>query len=60
VYDGQELTIGAAGYVTQDVKLTDCTLPRLVLEQEAGAHIKKSGKRAGQVIRLKNQSTTLK
>jgi hypothetical protein len=60
IYDGQELTIGAAGYVTQDVKLTDCSLPRLVLEQEAGAHIKKSGKRAGQVIRLKNQSTTLK
>ena len=60
VYDGQELTVEAAGYVTHDVKLTDCNLPRLVLEQDASAHIKRSGKRAGQVIRIKNQSTTLK
>jgi hypothetical protein len=60
VYEGQVLTIGAAGYNPQDVPLDDCTLPRLVLEKNASAHIKHSGKRAGQVIRLNNQSTDLK
>ncbi|MBD2767196.1 carboxypeptidase-like regulatory domain-containing protein [Hymenobacter sp. BT664] len=60
VYDGQEVTVGAAGYIPQDVALTDCNLPRLVLEQEPGARIKRSGKRSGQVLRLNNRNTNLK
>ena len=60
VYEGQVLAVGAAGYTPQDVPLTDCTLPRLVLEKAAGARIKQKGKRAGQVVRLNNRSTNLK
>jgi len=60
VYEGQVLTVGAAGYLPQDVPLTDCTLPRLVLEKNPTAHIKRSGKRAGQVTRLNNRRTNLK
>ena len=60
VYEGQVLTVGAAGYMPQDVALTDCILPRLVLEKNPTAHIKKSGKRAGQVTRLNNRRTNLK
>ncbi|WP_310397646.1 carboxypeptidase-like regulatory domain-containing protein [Hymenobacter sp.] len=60
VYQGQVLTLDAAGYVTREVALAECTLPRLVLERDAGARIKRSGKRAGQVTRLDNRSTTLK
>ena len=52
VYQGQVLVIDAAGYTTREVSLTDCTLPRLVLDQAPGARIKRSGKRAGKVIRL--------
>ena len=60
VYEGQVLTIGAAGYNPQDIALTDCTLPRLVLEKDPTARIKTKGKRAGQVTRLNNRSTTMK
>jgi hypothetical protein len=60
VYEGQQLTVGAAGYIPQDVPLTDCTLPRLVLEKDPTAHIKRSGKRVGQVTRLNNRRTNLK
>ncbi|GAB3852996.1 hypothetical protein GCM10028822_21310 [Hymenobacter terrigena] len=60
VYQGQTLVVGAAGYTPQEIPLTDCTLPRLVLEQAKGARIKRSGKRAGQVVRLNNRSTNLK
>lgn len=60
VYQGQVLTIQAAGYGIRDVSLTDCTLPRLVLTRAVGAHIKRSGKRAGQVTRIGSRSTTLK
>lgn len=60
VYQNQVLTIGAAGYTPRDIVLDDCTLPRLVLEKDPDARIKRTGKRAGQVIRLKNRNTTLK
>ncbi|MEL5994430.1 carboxypeptidase-like regulatory domain-containing protein [Hymenobacter segetis] len=60
VYQGQTLVVGAAGYTPQEIALTDCTLPRLVLEQAEGARIKRSGKRAGQVVRLNNRNTNLK
>lgn len=60
VYQGQTLVVGAAGYTPQEIALTDCTLPRLVLEQAEGVRIKRSGKRAGQVMRLNNRSTSLK
>ena len=60
IYQGQELTVGAAGYRTQDVALADCSLPRLVLEKLPGARIKRTGKRAGQVTRLNNRSTNLR
>ena len=60
VYQNQVLSIEAAGYITRDVTLADCNLPRLVLEQVEGVRIKRSGKRAGQVTRLGDRSTTLK
>ena len=60
VYQGQTLVVGAAGYTPQEIALTDCTLPRLVLEQAEGARIKRSGKRVGQVVRLNNRNTNLK
>jgi hypothetical protein len=60
VYQGQELTIGAAGYITQDVALDDCTLPRLVLAKDPTAHIRRNGKRAGQLIRLNGKNMDLK
>jgi CarboxypepD_reg-like domain len=60
VYQGQTLTVQAAGYNSRDIALVDCTIPRLVLEKAAGARFKRSGKRAGQVIRLDRRSTNLK
>ncbi|OGX83046.1 hypothetical protein BEN48_04655 [Hymenobacter glacialis] len=60
VYEGQILTIGAAGYVSREIPLADCSLPRLVLAKEPTARIKQTGKRAGQVVRLNNRSTNLK
>lgn len=60
VYQGQELTIGAAGYVTQDVALQDCTLPRLVLAKDPTARIRRTGRRAGQLIRLNGKSVDMK
>jgi hypothetical protein len=60
VYEGQVLTIGAAGYTPLDVPLTDCTLPRLVLAKASTAHIKRKGKRAGQVMRLNNRNTNMR
>ena len=60
VYQGQTLVVGAAGYTPQEIALIDCMLPRLVLEQADGARIKRSGKRAGQVVRFNNRSTNLK
>ena len=52
VYEGQVLTVQAAGFTKQEVPLTDCSLPRLVLDRAPEAHIQRNGKRAGQVIRL--------
>ena len=52
VYQGQVVAVQAAGFVIRDVPLTDCTLPRLVLERKADAHIRRSGKRTGQVVRI--------
>ena len=60
VYQGQQLTIGAAGYVTQDVALEDCSLPRLVLTKDPTAHIRRNGRRAGQLIRLDGKSVDMK
>lgn len=60
IYQGQELTVGAAGYRAQDIALEDCSLPRLVLEKIPGAHIRRTGKRAGQVTRLNNRSTNMR
>ena len=60
VYEGQILTIGAAGYTTREIPLADCSLPRLVLDKAASAHIKRTGKRAGQVVRLNNRNTNIK
>ena len=60
VYQNQTLVVGAAGYTSQEIALTDCTLPRLVLEQAAGVRIRRNGKRAGQVVRLNNRNTNLK
>ncbi|WP_046245287.1 carboxypeptidase-like regulatory domain-containing protein [Hymenobacter terrenus] len=60
VYQGQVLNIDAAGYKSQEVALNDCTLPRLVLELNPTARIKRTGKRAGQVIRLNNRNTNIK
>lgn len=60
VYQGQELTIGAAGYESQDVTLVDCILPRLVLTKAPTAHIRRTGKRAGQLIRLNGKSVDMK
>ena len=60
VYEGQMLTVEAAGYQLQDVSLTDCTLPRLVLTRAPDARIKRTGKRAGQVVRLHDRNTNLK
>jgi hypothetical protein len=60
VYQGQVLTVQAAGYNTQEIPLDDCSLPRLVLERSSTARIKKSGKRAGQVTRLNKRNTNLK
>lgn len=41
VYEGQTLAIEAAGYTTREITLTDCALPRLVLERSASARIKR-------------------
>ncbi|GAA4028254.1 hypothetical protein GCM10022409_10430 [Hymenobacter glaciei] len=60
VYQGQQFTIGAAGYITQDVALEDCALPRLVLAKDPTAHIRRNGKRAGQLIRLDGKSVDMK
>lgn len=60
VYQGQELTIGAAGYITQDFPLEDCTLPRLVLAKDPTAHIRRNGRRAGQLIRLDGKNMDMK
>ncbi|GAB3288978.1 hypothetical protein GCM10027511_00510 [Hymenobacter humi] len=60
VYEGQVLTIDAAGYTSLEVPLADCTLPRLVLAKAPTARIKRKGKRAGQVVRLHNRSTNMR
>ena len=60
LYQDQQLTIGAAGYVTQDVSLEDCTLPRLVLAKDPTAHIRRNGHRAGQLIRLNGKNMDMK
>lgn len=60
VYQGQEITVGAAGYISQDVALEDCSLPRLVLAMSPTAHIKRKGKRTGQVTRLNGRSTNMR
>jgi hypothetical protein len=56
MYKGQKLTVGAAGYIARDMTLTDCNLPRLVLEQAADARIKQKGTRTGQVVRLNGKT----
>lgn len=54
VYEGQVLTVQAAGFRLREVPLNDCALPRLVLERNPEAHLRRSGKRAGQVTRMGN------
>ena len=60
LYEGQVLVVEAAGFQPTDVALDDCTLPRVVLARKPGARIKRSGKRAGQVVRLNHRNTNLK
>ena len=60
LYQDQQLTIGAAGYVSQDVSLADCSLPRLVLAKDPSAHIRRNGRRAGQLIRLNGKNMDMK
>ena len=60
LYEGQVLVVEAAGFQPTDVPLDDCTLPRLVLARKPDARIKRSGKRAGQVVRLNHRNTNLK
>lgn len=60
LYQGQQLTIGAAGYLTQDVALEECALPRLVLAKDPTARIRRNGKRTGQLIRLNGKSVDMK
>lgn len=60
VYQGQQLTIGAAGYTPQDFALADCALPRLVLAKDPTAHIRRNGKRTGQLIRLNGKNMDMK
>lgn len=52
IYQDQVLEVQAAGFKFRQVPLTECTLPRLVLERVPEAQIRKNGKRAGQVIRM--------
>ncbi|RPD46201.1 hypothetical protein DNI29_14445 [Hymenobacter sediminis] len=52
VYRGQVIHIAAAGYVERDVTLTTCESPIVELELAEGTRIKRTGKRAGQIVRL--------
>jgi hypothetical protein len=54
VYADQVLAVEAAGYTAQELHLTDCSLPTIMLNTAPGARIRQSGKRAGQVIRLRS------
>jgi hypothetical protein len=51
LYRKQVLAVEAAGYLPQLVTITSCALPVLALERDPAVRIKKSGKRAGQVVR---------
>ena len=52
VYQNQVLEVEAAGYVTREFSITDCSAPVVGLEPAEGTKIKKKGKRAGQIVRF--------
>ena len=60
IEEGQVLVVEAARFQPADVPLNDCTLPRLVPARKPDARIKRSGKRAGQVVRLNHHTTNSK
>lgn len=52
VYRGQVLHVAAAGYVDRNVTLTTCENQTVGLELAEGTRIKRTGKRAGQIVRF--------
>ncbi|WP_139924906.1 carboxypeptidase-like regulatory domain-containing protein [Hymenobacter sp. DG01] len=52
VYRGQVLHVAAAGYVDRNVPLTTCDNQAVGLELAEGTRIKRTGKRAGQIVRF--------
>ncbi|MBX0292612.1 carboxypeptidase-like regulatory domain-containing protein [Hymenobacter sp. HSC-4F20] len=52
VYRGQKLRVAAAGYVDRELPMTSCEAPIIGLELAEGTRIKRSGKRAGQIVRF--------
>ncbi|KUG09949.1 carboxypeptidase-like regulatory domain-containing protein [Solirubrum puertoriconensis] len=51
VYRGQQLRIEAAGYISRYYELHTCEAPVVSLELAEGTKVKRSGKRAGQIVR---------
>ncbi|WP_162910750.1 carboxypeptidase regulatory-like domain-containing protein [Hymenobacter oligotrophus] len=51
VYRGQQLRIEAAGYISRYYELHTCEAPVVGLELAEGTKVKRSGKRAGQIVR---------
>ncbi|UYZ58167.1 carboxypeptidase-like regulatory domain-containing protein [Hymenobacter latericus] len=51
VYRGQQLRIEAAGYIGRYYELHTCEGPVVGLELAEGTKVKRSGKRAGQIVR---------
>lgn len=47
----QIVAVEAAGYLPAVLMLTTCKLPDIVLERDPAVRIKRSGKKAGQVVR---------
>ncbi|GAB2795581.1 hypothetical protein HNQ93_003027 [Hymenobacter luteus] len=52
VYRGQVLHVAAAGYVDRNITLTSCDPQAIGLELAEGTRIKRTGKRAGQIVRF--------
>lgn len=50
VYKKQVLAVEAAGYLPRLITLTTCQLPVVALERDPAVRIKRTGKRAGQVV----------
>ncbi|UOQ54313.1 carboxypeptidase-like regulatory domain-containing protein [Hymenobacter cellulosivorans] len=47
----QIVAVEAAGYLPSLITLTTCKLPDIVLERDPTVRIKRSGKKAGQIVR---------